>query len=210
MDCRRRIRDRLGGAILSDARPVHRVAVDGFWMDGTEVTNAQFAEFVQATGYVTVAERVPRAEDYPGARPEKLVADSVVFTPPIRGATRQSFPLVELRHRRRLATSRGSPQLDRQTHGSPRRPHRLGGRAGLCEVGRQAAAHRSGVGVRRTRRPRPQEIRVGRQLPSGRQGHGQHLPGPFPGPEHERGRLPGHFAGESVPSERVRALRHGG
>jgi len=65
-----------------DARPVHRVAVDGFWMDETEVTNAQFAEFVKATGYMTVAERVPRAEDYPGAKPEMLVAGSVVFSPP--------------------------------------------------------------------------------------------------------------------------------
>jgi formylglycine-generating enzyme required for sulfatase activity len=65
-----------------DAQPVHPVAVDGFWMDATEVTNAEFAEFVKATGYVTVAERVPRAEDYPGARPDMLYAGSVVFTPP--------------------------------------------------------------------------------------------------------------------------------
>jgi formylglycine-generating enzyme required for sulfatase activity len=41
--------------------------VDGFWMDKTEVTNAQFTRFVTATKYVTVAERTPRAEDYPGA-----------------------------------------------------------------------------------------------------------------------------------------------
>jgi len=68
--------------MFRDARPVHRVAVDGFWMDETEVTNAQFAEFVQTTGYVTVAERAPRAEDYPGAPPENLVAGSVVFTAP--------------------------------------------------------------------------------------------------------------------------------
>ena len=58
-----------------------RLLVDGFWMDRTEVTNAQFAEFVHATGYVTVAERVPRREDYPGAPPENLVAGSVVFKP---------------------------------------------------------------------------------------------------------------------------------
>jgi formylglycine-generating enzyme required for sulfatase activity len=43
--------------------------VDGFWMDRTEVTNEQFAAFVSATGYVTVAEQTPRAEDFPGARP---------------------------------------------------------------------------------------------------------------------------------------------
>lgn len=67
---------------MPDARPIHRVYVDGFWMDQTEVTNDQFAAFVQGTGYVTVAERTPRAEDYPGAPPENLVAGSVVFTPP--------------------------------------------------------------------------------------------------------------------------------
>jgi sulfatase modifying factor 1 len=67
---------------MHDARPIHRVHVDGFWMDATEVTNAQFADFVQATGYVTVAERPPRAEDFPDAPPENLVAGSVVFAPP--------------------------------------------------------------------------------------------------------------------------------
>jgi len=67
---------------MPDTRPWHRVYVDGYWMDKTEVTNNQFARFVKVTGYVTVAERLPRAEDYPGALPEKLVAGSVVFSPP--------------------------------------------------------------------------------------------------------------------------------
>ena len=67
---------------MTDARPWHRVYVDGYWMDKTEVTNDQFSRFVKATGYVTVAERTPRAEDYPGALPGKLVAGSVVFSPP--------------------------------------------------------------------------------------------------------------------------------
>jgi formylglycine-generating enzyme required for sulfatase activity len=67
---------------MADARPIHRVQVDGFWMDATEVTNAQFAAFVHATGYVTVAERTPSAEDFPGAPPENLVPGSIVFTPP--------------------------------------------------------------------------------------------------------------------------------
>jgi formylglycine-generating enzyme len=67
---------------MADARPIHRVRVDGFWMDRVEVTNRQFAEFVQATGYVTVAERTPTAAEFPGAPAENLVAGSVVFTPP--------------------------------------------------------------------------------------------------------------------------------
>jgi formylglycine-generating enzyme required for sulfatase activity len=74
-----------GPEAMSDARPIHRVYVDGFWMDKTEVTNEQFERFVIATGYVTVAERTPRAEDFPGAPPENLVAGAVVFAPPEHG-----------------------------------------------------------------------------------------------------------------------------
>jgi formylglycine-generating enzyme len=72
----------VGMKATEDARPIHRVYVDGFFMDTTDVTNAQFAQFVKATGYITVAERKPRAEDFPGAPPENLVAGSVVFAPP--------------------------------------------------------------------------------------------------------------------------------
>jgi formylglycine-generating enzyme len=71
-----------GPDAMPDARPLHLVAVDGFWMDVAEVTNDEFAAFVEATGYQTIAERVPRAEDYPGAPPENLVAGSIVFSPP--------------------------------------------------------------------------------------------------------------------------------
>jgi formylglycine-generating enzyme required for sulfatase activity len=66
----------------SDAKPVHRVRLDGFWMDRTEVTNEQYARFVRETGYVTVAERKPDAKDFPDAPPELLVPGSIVFTPP--------------------------------------------------------------------------------------------------------------------------------
>ncbi|MFN3874569.1 MAG: formylglycine-generating enzyme family protein [Flavobacteriales bacterium] len=65
-----------------DAVPVHRVAVRGFWMDATEVTNDQFAAFVEATGYVTIAEQTPTREEFPTAPEENLRAGSVVFTPP--------------------------------------------------------------------------------------------------------------------------------
>ena len=74
----------------TDEQPVHRVRVRGFWMDATEVTNAQFRAFVQATGYRTVAERpidweelrkqVP--EGTPKPPPEKLLPGSLVFAPP--------------------------------------------------------------------------------------------------------------------------------
>jgi formylglycine-generating enzyme required for sulfatase activity len=65
-----------------DAGPEHLVYVDGFWMDRHEVTNAEFARFVEATGYQTVAEIPPDPKDFPGAPVEKLVAGSIVFTPP--------------------------------------------------------------------------------------------------------------------------------
>jgi formylglycine-generating enzyme len=67
--------------VTRDALPVHRVRVDAFWMDATEVTNEDFARFVNATGYVTIAERTPTAAEFPGAPPENLVAGSTVFTP---------------------------------------------------------------------------------------------------------------------------------
>jgi len=72
----------VGMQATEDARPIHRVYVDSFFMDRTDVTNAQFAAFVTATGYVTVAERLPRKEDFPTAPPENLVAGSVVFSEP--------------------------------------------------------------------------------------------------------------------------------
>src|SRR5437867_308585 len=65
-----------------DEQPAHRVAVDGFWMDKTEVTNEQFEKFACATGYMTLAERKPDAKDFPGAPTEMLVPGSVVFNPP--------------------------------------------------------------------------------------------------------------------------------
>ncbi|HEV2037548.1 MAG TPA: SUMF1/EgtB/PvdO family nonheme iron enzyme, partial [Candidatus Eremiobacteraceae bacterium] len=67
---------------FSDARPWHRVRLSGFWIDRTTVTNEQFARFVRATGYVTVAERRPLQKDFPGVPAQKLVAGSLVFTPP--------------------------------------------------------------------------------------------------------------------------------
>lgn len=71
-----------GKEAMDDARPIHRVYVDGFWMDKTTVTNAEFERFVAATGYLTVAERKPSAAEFPGAAPEVLVPGSVVFQAP--------------------------------------------------------------------------------------------------------------------------------
>ena len=63
-----------------EERPVVDVRIDGFWMDPAPVTNRDFARFVEATGYVTVAERDLVAEDYPGLDEADLAAGSLVFT----------------------------------------------------------------------------------------------------------------------------------
>ena len=59
--------------------PIHSATVDGFWIDRLEVTNRKFERFVKATGYETVAERRPKAEDFPDAPAENLLAGSLVF-----------------------------------------------------------------------------------------------------------------------------------
>jgi formylglycine-generating enzyme required for sulfatase activity len=62
-----------------EERPRHTVRVDAFRMDTTTVTNAEFARFVAATGYRTVAERPLDPAQYPGAKPALLVPGALVF-----------------------------------------------------------------------------------------------------------------------------------
>src|ERR1041384_7286890 len=72
----------MGNDHIEDAQPVHQVEVSGFWMDATDVTNEEFARFVKATGYVTVAERPLNPKEFPDVAPADLVSGSVVFSPP--------------------------------------------------------------------------------------------------------------------------------
>ena len=173
----------VGMEATTDSRPIHRVYVDGFWMDKTEVTNEEFAKFVEATGYVTIAEKTPRAADFPGAPPENLVAGAVVFSPPdhpvplndhfqwwsyVKGANwrhpegsrsslagRDNYPVVQVAYDDAVA---------------------------LCNVGGQASANRSGMGVRRSWRVERQEIPVGRRVQAARPLDGQHASGAFSRP----------------------------
>lgn len=79
-----------------DEYPQHEVKLDGFWIDATEVTNAQFQKFVKATGYITTAEKAPNWDEMkqqlPAGTPKPadslLVASSLVFTP-----TKHAVPL---------------------------------------------------------------------------------------------------------------------
>jgi formylglycine-generating enzyme required for sulfatase activity len=68
-------------ASYPEERPARMAAVGEFWIDETEVTNAQFGEFVRATGYVTLAEKQPTKDQYPGALPALLKPGSAVFVP---------------------------------------------------------------------------------------------------------------------------------
>ena len=81
-----------------DELPVHEVEIDGFWIDATEVTVAEFKRFTDATGYVTIAERKPKREDFADQRtPEQLaeipedvlVPGSICFNPKF---DRSTFP----------------------------------------------------------------------------------------------------------------------
>ncbi len=77
-----------------DEQPVHNVKLNGFWIGKFEVTNAEFAAFIKATKYKTIAERQPKPEDFPGVPPELLKPGAIVFTPPER-----DIPVQRLRDR---------------------------------------------------------------------------------------------------------------
>ena len=77
------------GSYLKGADPLYpeeapsmRLSVEGFAVQSHEVTNDQFARFVASTGYRTVAEHAPQAEDFPGADPALLVPGAAVFVRP--------------------------------------------------------------------------------------------------------------------------------
>ena len=157
--------------------PAREVTVDGFWMQRHQVTNAQFAAFVDATGYVTVAERPLNPDDYPGAPAENLQPGSMVFhrtAGPGRPAAHQ--PVVDLdagrvlepppRARvRRCAAASTTPSCTSRSKTLRRTPS--GPALG--------AADRGAVGGRRPRRPARGDLHLGRRAGARRAAAGQLL-----------------------------------
>ena len=77
---------------FAEEAPAHEVTVSGFWMDRWPVTNADFAAFVRATGYMSVAERMPDPEQYPDVNPSLLVPGSLLFRrPPLEADLRNQL-----------------------------------------------------------------------------------------------------------------------
>ena len=175
---------------FGDARPIHTVELDGFWMDRMPVSNEQFAAFVRATGYVTVAERKPDSKDFPGVPEEKLVPGSLVFTPP-----RKAVALSDHRQWWRFVPGAcwnhpEGPSSDLQGCAQASRGACLLGRCHrLCEVGRQTLADRGRMGIRRPWQADANALRLGPRVPARRSIHGQHLAGPIPLRKQSRGWL---------------------
>ncbi len=135
-----------------EERPTHRVTVSPFWMDRTTVTNAEFARFVAATGYVTVAERPLDPAAYPGAKPGMLDPGALVFR--MTDGPVDTNNIANWWHWTKGAQWRhpegpGSDLAGREAHPVV---HVAFEDAEACALGRQGAAERGGMGIRRARR----------------------------------------------------------
>jgi formylglycine-generating enzyme len=191
--------------------PAHVVEVGPFVIARHQVTNRQFARFVAATGYVTVAERPLDPADFPSAPIENLVPGSLVFTP--------TPGPVDLRHLSQWWTwtpgacwhhPEGPPA--RSATGSTIRsstsPTRM--RSSFADLGRCGPPHRGAVGVRGPWRSRGRSVHLGERATPRGPSDGQHLGrARLPMAEHGRVRLVAHLAGRLVPPQRVRPVRHG-
>ena len=180
--------------------PVHRVTVDGFWIDRTPVTNRQFRDFV----------RRHRARHRRGnrARPEGLsrrpAAPALcglarVQPAGLSGRSPSLQPMVGVQAQGELAPSLWPGLVDQGPGRASGRACRLCRCGGLCPLGRQGPADRGRMGVRGPRRAGRGGVRLGRRVHAGRTPDGQHLAGRLSVPEHASGRLRAHLA-RSPPS----------
>ena len=178
--------------------PIHTADVAGFAVERHPVTNAQFAEFVSATGYVTVAEQQLDPKLYPGVAAADLVPGAMVFRP--------SAGPIDLRDWRQWwdwapgASWRHpfGPDSDiADKHDHPVVQVSYPDAWAYASWAGPAPADRGRVGVRRAGRL---DIRVplGRRADAGWPADGQHLAGQIPVPQRRRGRLARHLAGGHV------------
>ena len=179
--------------------PAHPVTLAPYLLDATAVTNAQFATFVKATGYVTEAEEIGLSAVFHLAvrASDADVVGSATGTPwwlVVRGA--------DWRHPAGPLSDAGELANHPVVHVT------LARRPGLLPLGRQAAADRGRVGVRRPRRARGCALRLGRRADPARALAVQHLAGRLPAHQHRRGRPPHHCTGALVRAERARPLQH--
>ena len=188
--------------------PVHRVMVDGFWIDRTPVTNREFRNFIDATGYVTFAEMAPDPKNYRGlCRTCSKPARSFSRRRSIRltCATGRSGGNSNLALIGDGPTGRAAQSRARRSSGCAYRISRC---RSLCQVGwqRNARPKRNGS------LPRAEDW-MGRNLPgemnySRRQAHGQYLARRISAPESWREEARTHVAGDGIPAERLWRVRH--
>ena len=199
----------LMGSNDADARsedgegPVRQVTVSAFEMDRIAVTNAQFEAFVAATGYRTEAETFGWAYVFKGLlskpRQRRLTTAHEVAAAPwwlaVPGACwrKPEGPGSSLKGRLH------HPVVQVSWHDA----------VAFAEWGRQAPAHRGGVGVRRARRIGWQASTLGRRTHPARETSLQHLARPLPRREQLGGRLLRHRASQVLPTQRLRPLQHG-
>ena len=194
-----------------EERPVHRVSVDGFWMDDHPVTAAEYRRFVRETKYVTVAERPLDPEQYPDADPDLLVPGSLVF----RGTAgpvnlddyRNWWEYVPGAYWKRPG-GKGSTINGRDNHPVTHVAFE-DAEAYAAWVGKELPteaewelAARGGL--------EGAAFAWGDEHIPGRQADGQHLAGRVPVAEPEARRLRANLAGRELPAERLRALRRHG
>ncbi len=192
-----------------EERPVHRVSVDGFWMDEKPVTAAQFRRFVRETKYVTLAERPLDAASYPDADPELLVPGSLVF--------RSTSGPVDLNDHRnwweyvpgaywKRPGGKGTTINGRDTHPVVHIAYE-DAEAYAAWAGKELPTEAEWE-LRRPGRARRGGLRMGRRALPRRQGDGEHVAGRVPLAEPGARRLRGHLARRQLRAERLRPLRH--